>query len=150
MLQFQTHLCEWRLLQLEDFARATGQLTGLLIVQDMFAPNGLLNAWRKHGSKSKIMRRLTSMMDEHYPGVMESVLLVNAPWAMHAILRILTPLLPQRVGRAANEESRLSPGVRILSSISAGAWDGRLPKSVRPPVALGQHWPALRLYAMCL
>ncbi|CAE7756087.1 SFH12 [Symbiodinium sp. CCMP2456] len=97
MLQFQTHLCEWRLLQLEDFARATGQLTGLLIVQDMFAPNGLLNAWRKHGSKSKIMRRLTSMMDEHYPGVMESVLLVNAPWAMHAILRILTPLLPQRV-----------------------------------------------------
>ena len=30
---------------------------------------------------------------------MESVLLVNAPWALHAILRILTPLLPQRVVR---------------------------------------------------
>ena len=27
-----------------------------------------VKAWRKHGSKSKIMRRLTSMMDEHYPG----------------------------------------------------------------------------------
>ncbi|CAE7239168.1 SFH8 [Symbiodinium natans] len=97
MMQFQTYLCEWRLLQLEKFAKETGELTGLLIVQDMFAPAGLLNAWRKHGSKTKIMRRLTGMMDEHYPGVMESVLLVNAPWALHAILRILTPLLPQRV-----------------------------------------------------
>ncbi|CAE7654972.1 unnamed protein product [Symbiodinium pilosum] len=89
--------CEWRLLRLEEFARRTGQLAGILIVQDMFAPAGLLNAWRKHGNKSKVMRRVTGMMDEHYPGVMESVLLVNAPWALHAILRILTPLLPQRV-----------------------------------------------------
>jgi len=97
MMQFQTFLCEWRLLRLEEFARKTGEVTGILMVQDMFAPEGLLNVWRKHGNKTKVMRRVTGMMDEHYPGVMGSVLLVNAPWALHAILRVLTPLLPQRV-----------------------------------------------------
>ena len=63
----------------------------------MFAPEGLLNAWRKQGKKAGVMRRVTGMMDEHYPGIMEKVLLVNAPWALHALMKVVTPLLPPRI-----------------------------------------------------
>ena len=48
---------EWRLYQLEGHARSTGHFCGILIVQDMFAPEGLLNAWRKLGKKAGVMRR---------------------------------------------------------------------------------------------
>ena len=60
-------------------------------------PDGLLNAWRKQGNKATVMRRVTGMMDEHYPGIMEKVLLVNAPWALHALIKVVTPLLPPRI-----------------------------------------------------
>ena len=39
------------------------------------------------------------MMDEHYPGIMEEVLLVNAPWALHALMKVIAPLLPPRIVR---------------------------------------------------
>eukprot|EP00438_Fugacium_kawagutii_P030031 Skav201327 [mRNA] locus=scaffold1389:11211:12863:+ [translate_table: standard] len=97
LLLFQIYLNEWRVCQLEEHARNTGELCGVLIVQDMFAPEGLLNAWRKQGNKATVMRRVTGMMDEHYPGIMEKVLLVNAPWALHALIKVVTPLLPPRI-----------------------------------------------------
>lgn len=97
LLLFQIYLNEWRMCQLEEHARKTGELCGVLIVQDMFAPDGLLNAWRKQGNKATVMRRVTGMMDEHYPGIMEKVLLVNAPWALHALIKVVTPLLPPRI-----------------------------------------------------
>ena len=97
LLLFQIYLNEWRMCQLEEHARKTGELCGVLIVQDMFAPDGLLNAWRKQGSKATVMRRVTGMMDEHYPGIMEKVLLVNAPWALNALIKVVTPLLPPRI-----------------------------------------------------
>lgn len=53
---------------------------------------------------------------------MESVLLVNAPWAMHAILRILTPLLPQRVVRVSGcNVATLEDRVRIQVPRPPGA-----------------------------
>jgi len=97
LIMFQIYLNEWRLFQLEQHALKTGELCGILIVQDMFAPEGLLNAWRKQGKKAGVMRRVTGMMDEHYPGIMEKVLLVNAPWALHALMKVVTPLLPPRI-----------------------------------------------------
>eukprot|EP00930_Biecheleria_cincta_P044820 TRINITY_DN30870_c0_g1_i1.p1 TRINITY_DN30870_c0_g1~~TRINITY_DN30870_c0_g1_i1.p1 ORF type:complete len:440 (-),score=83.81 TRINITY_DN30870_c0_g1_i1:21-1295(-) len=97
LVECQVYLSEWRLLQLEAHAAETGEISGITIVQDVFAPLGLLAMWRKHGGKSGIMRKVVAMIDEHYPGVMGSVLLVNAPWAIHAILKVLKPVLPERI-----------------------------------------------------
>lgn len=97
LFECQVYLSEWRLLQLEAQAAKTGELSGITIVQDIFAPLGILGMWRKHGGKAGIMRKIVSMIDEHYPSIMGSVLLVNAPWAIHAILKVLKPVLPERI-----------------------------------------------------
>ena len=126
LMLFQIYLNEWRILQLERHALKSGELCGFLIVQDMFAPQGLLNAWRKQGSKAAVMRRVTSMIDEHYPGIMEKVLLVNAPWALHALMKVIVPLLPPRIAEKCHFVSAEQTPLQLLELIDAE----RLPRSL--------------------
>ena len=126
LMLFQIYLNEWRLLQLEAHALKSGELCGFLIVQDMLAPEGLLNAWRRQGSKASVMRRVTAMIDEHYPGIMEKVLLVNAPWALHALMKLVVPLLPPRIAEKCHFVSAEQTAPRLLELIEAS----RLPRSL--------------------
>ncbi|CAJ1428564.1 unnamed protein product [Effrenium voratum] len=117
LMLFQMYLNEWRLLQLEHHAHETGQLCGVLMVQDMFAPAGLLNVWRKQHQKAAVMRRVTSMMDEHYPGLMETVLLANAPWVLNALMKLVTPLMPPRVVKKVQVVSVPETAEKLLEYI---------------------------------
>merc|ERR1712032_776240 len=63
----------------------------------MTAPDGILAMWRKNRGKQHLMRKITHILDEHYPELLGAVLLTNAPWAVHAIIKILWPVLPARI-----------------------------------------------------
>jgi len=65
----------------------------------MTCPEGLLVKWRRNHSKMGIMRSITTTIDLHYPGLLGPVILTNAPWAVHAILQILRPVLPARISQ---------------------------------------------------
>merc|ERR1712137_232190 len=87
---------EWRLIKLEEYANRTGCLGDIVMVQDLYAPEGLWNMWVKNRDKFHILKQTGAIYDTHYPGVLGNVLLTNVPWAIHAILSVVSTLVPQR------------------------------------------------------
>lgn len=119
MLEWQVCLTEWRLQQLEAYAHKTGRLANIMLVQDVMAPAGLLAQWRKHGHKMGIMRRVTHMLNEHYPGLVGSVMIVNAPWVIHAILQVVKPLMPEAMTKRIEVLPPHLTGARMLELVEA-------------------------------
>lgn len=124
MLEWQVSVSEWRLLRVEACARETGRLGEVTLVQDMISPEGLLVKWRRNHAKMGIMRKVTAMMDLHYPGLLGPVILTNAPWAVHAILQVLRPVLPKRISQRIEAVPDFQTAERLRELIEPS----RLPK----------------------
>jgi hypothetical protein len=96
-LEFTVSTAEMRLLRLEAYASREGRMGRCTSIQDMTCPEGILNVWLRNRSKQPMLRTLSHTIDTYYPGMLGKVLLVNAPWAVHGILKVLWPVLPARI-----------------------------------------------------
>jgi len=131
LLEWQLHISEWRLKRLEEYARQTGKLGEVTLVQDLTSPDGILNTWRKNHGKQGLLRNITGLLDRHYPGMVGRVMLTNAPWAIHALLRVVRPLLPARI----SQKIEIVPVMQTQSRMREVIDPARLPKFLGGDVA---------------
>jgi hypothetical protein len=119
--ELQLFTQEMRLLVLESYAHRTGLLGNVKMVQDLYCPTGLWNQFVTNRDRMSFMKKISYRIDTHYPGLLGEVFLVNAPWAVHAILSIIRPLLPARLmGRVEIVPAELVPE-RLLEDFDAEA-----------------------------
>lgn len=84
-------------MKLEEYANRTGGLGDILIVQDVYAPEGLWKKFAQNRHRLATVKKLTAQIEAHYPGIIGKLFLTNVPWAFHAILRVLSSFLPKRL-----------------------------------------------------
>ncbi|CAK0852668.1 unnamed protein product [Prorocentrum cordatum] len=96
-MEFSVSTAEMRLLRLEAYASREGRLGRCTSIQDMTCPEGILNVWLRNRGRQPMLRTMSHTIDTYYPGMLGKVLLINAPWAVHGILKVLWPVLPARI-----------------------------------------------------